>query len=189
MVACWKKEFEGYSSVTVKQGDIVEQRCDAVVSPANSYGFMDGGIDYALSEFFGWDLQTRLQELIKDAHDGELLVGRAEVLSTAHERIPHLVSAPTMRIPMALEAHSVNPYLATKAAYLAIRKFNSENGNGTIKSVAFPGMGSGVGRFPYHLAAKQMRQAYDDIVLDKQAFPSDFAEAQERHRALFEERD
>ena len=33
----------------------------AVVSPANSFGFMDGGLDYKLSERFGWALQERLQ--------------------------------------------------------------------------------------------------------------------------------
>ena len=48
------------------EGDITQIECDAMVSPANSFGFMDGGLDYALSERFGWDLEKRLQKIIKD---------------------------------------------------------------------------------------------------------------------------
>lgn len=33
-----------------------EGRIDAVVSPANAYGLMDGGYDKALTDYFGNDL-------------------------------------------------------------------------------------------------------------------------------------
>jgi len=38
-------------------GSILDIECDAVVSPANSFGFMDGGIDLIYSQFFGWHVQ------------------------------------------------------------------------------------------------------------------------------------
>ena len=37
--------------------DKTEVEC--VVSPANSYGLMDGGYDRAISEWFGWDLMKK----------------------------------------------------------------------------------------------------------------------------------
>jgi len=43
---------------------------------------MDGGLDYALSEHFGWDLEKNLQEKIRQLPEGELLVGRALVIPT-----------------------------------------------------------------------------------------------------------
>ncbi len=35
-------------------GSIFDYPAVAIVSPANSFGFMDGGIDLAYSERFGW---------------------------------------------------------------------------------------------------------------------------------------
>lgn len=58
LVAAWRQEFTGIPGVSISQGDIfsersgpvsagdpIDIRADAVVSPANSFGFMDGGID------------------------------------------------------------------------------------------------------------------------------------------------
>lgn len=55
----WAKHFGQQVNVTIMEGDICNMSCDAVVSPANSFGFMDGGLDLALSERFGWGLQDR----------------------------------------------------------------------------------------------------------------------------------
>ena len=42
----------------ISYGDIFKgaPAADAIVSPANSFGFMDGGIDYAYSDHFGWHM-------------------------------------------------------------------------------------------------------------------------------------
>ena len=40
-------EFLEVENVTILHGDITTVACDAIVSPANSFGFMDGGLDYA----------------------------------------------------------------------------------------------------------------------------------------------
>ena len=75
----WEGYFSPGPAVEIIQGDICQIPCDAVVSPANSFGFMDGGLDHALSERFGWDLQERLQEEISGLPVGELLVGQTLV--------------------------------------------------------------------------------------------------------------
>jgi hypothetical protein len=100
MVQAWRWSFLRCEGVEVSGGDIFDERADAIVSPANSFGYMDGGIDLVYSQFFGWDLQTRLQELLRKEHHGELPVGSAVILPTRHAEIPWLVSAPSMRIPI-----------------------------------------------------------------------------------------
>jgi hypothetical protein len=49
----WERYCGDLESVTVRRGSILEVECDAVVSPANSFGFMDGGIDMLYSRYIG----------------------------------------------------------------------------------------------------------------------------------------
>jgi len=103
----------------VLEDDICIAECNAVVSPANSFGFMDGGLDRALSERFGWQLQERLQKIIAKRPLGELLVGEALTVDTGNRSISWLICAPTMRVPMKLR-QSINAYLAMKAILVAV---------------------------------------------------------------------
>lgn len=177
----WEKEFGQYPWIQLVHGDILEQRADAIVSPANSFGCMDGGLDYQLSEFFGWDIQKKVQRRIKEKYDGELLVGQAEIVETGKSEIPYLISAPTMRVPMVIQ-DTVNPYLAMRAVFQAIRKYNASEMR--IHSVLIPGLGTGVGEVPLDIAARQMRVGYERSLLGRIVDFSDFVEAQRDHRAL-----
>lgn len=177
----WMIEFEEFPWIKITPGNILDEKSDALVSPANSFGFMDGGLDYKLSEYFGWGIQETLQEIIKTKHNGELLVGEAEIIETNNEKIPYLISAPTMRVPMEIK-DTMNHYLATRATFIAINDFNSPEIK--IKSVSLPSMGTGVGKVPFDVAARQMRAAYEDVVLKRANFPEDFAEAQQKQRVL-----
>jgi hypothetical protein len=64
----WEKAIRGMDGISVHRGSIFEVKYDALVSRANSFGFMDGGIDALYSDRFGWDLQNRLRRLILDRH-------------------------------------------------------------------------------------------------------------------------
>ncbi len=77
--------------MSVDQGDILSLARDVVVSPSNSYGFMDGGLDHLYTEFFGLTPQTRLQELIAMHLEGLLPVGAALLVRTGHGRIPWMM--------------------------------------------------------------------------------------------------
>jgi O-acetyl-ADP-ribose deacetylase (regulator of RNase III) len=161
MAAAWRKAFSGISDVVVVEGDILEGRCDAVVSPANSFGFMDGGIDLAYRRYFGMDLQSRVQAKIRDEFHGELPVGQAMVVPTGHDSVPYLVAAPTMRIPDRI-GDTVNTYLAFRAALLAVLAHNDANAS-AIKSVKAPALGTGIGAMPPIRAAHQMHAAYVSV--------------------------
>jgi O-acetyl-ADP-ribose deacetylase (regulator of RNase III) len=146
----------------VSHGDIFEQKADAIVSPANSFGYMDGGIDLLYSKYFGWELETNLRAVLAERHYGELPVGQAVVLATGHEFIPFLVSAPTMRIPMSI-GETVNVYLAFRAALITVLTHNA-NTDAPISSLLVPGLGTGIGGVAPDRAARQMRLAYNAIV-------------------------
>ncbi len=173
LIDAWNVFFFEYQDVEIICSDITKLKCDAIVSPANSFGFMDGGLDYALSERFGWDLQSELQAKIKELPERELLIGKSILIETKDLEIPYLISAPTMRVPMNFNIRtSVNAYLAMKSILICAK--NHPN----INSIAIPGLCTGVGNMNPKIAAKQMFFAYKEIILNEFPEISNFGDAQ-----------
>lgn len=150
-----RRTFAGIAEVDCNDGDILATARNALVSPANSYGFMDGGIDAAYSAFFGPELQARVQEAINRRPEGYLPVGASLAVRTGHERIPFLIVAPTMHTPE--EVPSGNCYRAMRAV-LRLMEVETEIGG----EVYCPGLATGTGRVPPDEAAEQMFRAYSD---------------------------
>jgi O-acetyl-ADP-ribose deacetylase (regulator of RNase III) len=187
----WTKYCGDLDFVTVHHGSILDVECDAVVSPANSYGFMDGGIDGLYMWHFGDDIQIRVRRQIFDRHHGEIIVGQADVVATENVRIPYLIFAPTMRVPMNLN-ETVNPYLAARAIFLLVKsgeftsgKYVGQKISAHINTIALPGLGTGVGKVNCETCAQQVRSAIDDIILERYRMPKSWAEASERHQLLY----
>lgn len=65
MREAWEKELERRPRLaalcSVVAGGITDLRVDAVVSPANSFGFMRGGVDGVYTRVFGEGVESRLQ--------------------------------------------------------------------------------------------------------------------------------
>lgn len=158
----WNKFFKS-DDIEVSVGDIFapgdHMSVDAIVSPANSFGFMDGGIDYVYSLFFGWGMQDNLRAKLWEHHGGELLVGEAVSVdirvSNPDSPIPYLISAPTMRVPMDVSK--------TANAYLAFRAALREAKNQGFNSILCPGLGTAIGKVPYSVCALQMWEAYTQM--------------------------
>ena len=182
LVRAWEREFRGADDVTISHGDIFGASADAIVSPANSFGFMDGGIDLVYSQHFGWSLQERLQDLLGSEHDGELPVGEAALLETNDSAIPWLVSAPTMRVPMDV-SDTVNAFLAFRAVIRVVRKFNAISTQ-TIRTVLCPGLGTAVGRMKPDVCARQMHHAYATSLRGNIARPFSLGVAVDAHFRL-----
>jgi O-acetyl-ADP-ribose deacetylase (regulator of RNase III) len=175
MADAWRSAFDGCSDVEVSCGDIFGVKADAIVSPANSFGFMDGGIDLAYSRHFGWNLQKNLQKVIREEYYGELPVGNAVIVETGNPGIKYLISAPTMRVPQDV-SKTVNAYLAFRAVLIAVKEFNEKNGN-KIKSILCPGLGTLTGCIAPEACAIQMKKAYDLILKGTPSFPNSLSEA------------
>ena len=162
LVHAWAKAFPAHDGLELHKGDFFARSADAMVSPANSFGFMDGGLDAAICTVLGEGAQRRVQKSILDRYHGELPVGAAIVVATGHERWPYLVVAPTMRIPERV-ADTLNAYLAFRAALLAVSEHNDAHPASRIRTLLVPGLATGVGGMAAARCAEQMRIAYDEI--------------------------
>lgn len=54
LVAVWKHAFADCEKVSVHQADYFAYPADAMVSPANSFGIMYGGLDHAIRNELGF---------------------------------------------------------------------------------------------------------------------------------------
>jgi len=158
--------FRDLACVEVLHGDLLDVSPDAVVCPGNSFGDMGGGFDKAVDDFHGGRAQPAVVRAIASRCLGELAVGSSLVVEVPDAtRVRFLVMAPTMRVP-GNSAHSIGAYLATRAALVALVQHNN-GGAQPIKSVAIPGMCTGVGGMSFTEAASQMRTAFASVVEER----------------------
>jgi O-acetyl-ADP-ribose deacetylase (regulator of RNase III) len=194
MASAWTRAARGLPDVEVFRGSILDVKCDAVVSPANSFGFMEGGIDAAYVRRFGVRIETRVRDQILEHHGGELLVGEASIVETGDSEVPFLICAPTMRIPMRV-TDTVNPYLAARAVFRLLEHghfmgapFPGVAIHDLVRVVAMPGLGTGTGGVTPDQCARQVRAAYDAVMVGKFEMPASLADAVSSHRTLAEGR-
>jgi O-acetyl-ADP-ribose deacetylase (regulator of RNase III) len=153
MVSAWRSAFSAHPEVQVVEASIVEVARGAVVSPANSYGEMGGGVDLVYRTHFGRDIERRVQAKIREVFGNYLPIGEAVLVETGSAGIPHLISAPTMFLPEPTTAENV--YLAMSAVLKLATSVDA-----SIEAIFCPGMGTGVGRVPFAAAASAMAKAY-----------------------------
>jgi O-acetyl-ADP-ribose deacetylase (regulator of RNase III) len=158
----WSEVFRDADCVEVVEGDLLELDCDALVSPANSFGDMSGGIDQAIDDFYGGRAQDAVMAAIRDRYLGELPVGVALIVALDGPRFPFLVAAPTMRVPTGV-GQTINAYLSLRAALVAVFQHNWDSPR-PIRSLAVPGLCTGVGGMDFGIAARQMRSAFDNVI-------------------------
>ncbi|MBX7220597.1 MAG: macro domain-containing protein [Blastocatellia bacterium] len=157
LVAAWQTAFANFPEVEIQAADILEVAHTCVVSPANSYGFMDGGIDLAYRDFFGARIEKKVQDHIALRPEGLLPVGASLLVRTGNDRIPYLLVAPTMELPGPVGFQ--NCYHAM-VAVLRIAHKSAE----LVPDVFCPGLGTGCGRVAPEMAASEMAAAYRDWV-------------------------
>jgi len=96
----WEKSFNEFSQIKVFNGKFEYVKdFDCLVSPANSFGLMDGGIDLAIRNYFGMKVQYNVQKRIQKEFYGEQPVGTSIIVFTENEFHPFLAHTPTMRVP------------------------------------------------------------------------------------------
>ena len=177
----WRQVFSSYPEVEVLTGDYFQQSADAIVSPANSFGIMDGGLDLAIRNELGFQVETDIQEVILNKYHGEMPIGSAEIINTNHNKWSYLIAAPTMRIPENV-AFTLNAYIAFRAILIAINSFNEKNSELPIKSLVCSGLGTGIGSMEPTKCAAQMRAAYK--LIKEPARISSFEEIHQSHQSL-----
>ncbi|MBZ0296666.1 MAG: macro domain-containing protein, partial [Anaerolineae bacterium] len=133
----WKEYFSELPRADVVMGKFQQiKEFDCMVSPANSFGLMDGGVDAAIIDFFGGGLMRDVQQHILHEYLGEQPVGTSFVIGTGHADHPWLAHTPTMRVPMDI-ARTDNVYLAMWALLRAVHHHN-QDAEQSISTVACP---------------------------------------------------
>jgi len=159
LCVAWREQFADLPNVEIVNGRFEELNAyDCMVSAANSFGLMDGGVDAAITRFFGEALMYRVQQRIVEEYLGEQPVGTSLIVETGHRRHPFVAHTPTMRVPMPI-ANTDHVYTAMWSMLLAVRRHNL-HAEKRISVVACPGLGTGVGQTPHDEAARQMSLAY-----------------------------
>ena len=128
---------------------ILNTDVDAIVNAANSIGYMGGGVAGVIKRAAG-DVPEK--EAVKN---GPTEVGKACLTTAGRLDYTGIIHAPTMEQP-AMRIPSENVYKATKAALELAEKEG-------FKSIAIPGMGTGVGGVSVEDAAKKMMQAIKEF--------------------------
>ena len=162
LCSAWEEAFSRHPEVEIRCGyfESVES-FDCMVSAANSFGLMDGGVDLAIINFFGEELEKRVQRHIINEYFGEQPIGTSFIFPTHHPKHPFIAHTPTMRSPMAITGTDY-VYLAMKALLEAVWRHNRSE-EIKIESILCPGLGTSTGRMPFKEAARQMALAYKNF--------------------------
>lgn len=167
MAQAWRRLAAARPGLVVHEGSITDVDADAVVSPANSLGFMGGGIDGVYARWFP-GISDRVRAASGADRGGELPVGDAVIVPTGQERPAWLISAPTMRRPG--QRLSPDGTAAREAARAVLRLWrDGELSDGrpvreTVRRIALPGLGTGVGGLSPDVCANQVGTALDEVL-------------------------
>ncbi|MFN3870127.1 MAG: ADP-ribose-binding protein [Aquificaceae bacterium] len=128
--------------VEVLKGSLLEVKAQAIVNPANSYGYMGGGVAGVIKRFGGEEIE---REAVKKA---PIPVGSAVLTTAGQLSFKGVIHAPTMEEP----AMKTTEEKVRKAVRAALELADKEG----FEVIAMPGMGTGVGGLSKEIAAKAM---------------------------------
>ncbi len=130
---------------------------DVYISPANSFGELQGGIDMQYFLHFGRrKLQEQVYAEIKNRYQGEVLIGEFCKIDILDGKI--LLLCPTMTLPTNI-SQTRNVYYFTRAMIKGLTILKKSGY--CVNRVFCPIPGVGVGGMESSIAAKQMKMAFD----------------------------
>ncbi len=155
----WKKEFASYNNFHIITDDFehfmdTHKDIECVVSPANSFGYMDGGYDKAITDYFGLEVEKEVQRFINTYLFGEQPAGTSIIVDIPKTN-KKLIHTPTMRLP--------SPILDETIIYQCMRSTLICAIKGKVKSIVIPAFGGATGGVKPNVIAKYMKLAYEQI--------------------------
>jgi O-acetyl-ADP-ribose deacetylase (regulator of RNase III) len=129
------------SRIGLQKGDLTRVKADAIVNAANNALWMGGGVAGALKRAGGKQIE---EEAVKQ---GPIPVGEAVVTGAGALKARYVIHAAVMGTDLITDAQKIRT--ATRNTLLRAEELG-------LKSIAFPALGTGVGGFPYSLAAEAM---------------------------------
>ncbi|RMH04668.1 MAG: macro domain-containing protein [Aquificota bacterium] len=128
--------------IKVVHGSLLEIQAQAIVNPANSLGYMGGGVAGVIKRFGGEEIE---KEAVSKA---PIPVGSAVLTTAGKLPFKGVIHAPTMEEP----AMATTPEKVRRAVRACLELADREG----FEVIAMPGMGTGVGRLPKDIAARVM---------------------------------
>ena len=152
--------FSGADRVEIARTDFVSfmdahPRVSGIVSTANSFGLMTGGLDKAMRDYFGKSLQDAARLRIQTEWFGEQPMGTCMAVDIPGRPGTMLLHTPVMRTPARIQDPTL-VYTCMRAVLITALRLN-------LDSLLIPAFGGGTGRIPDHVIAHYMRRAWDQI--------------------------
>lgn len=130
--------------IELKLGDITASDRQAIVNAANNHLWMGGGVAGAIKRKGGSIIE---QEAVKQA---PIAVGAAVVTTGGKLKSRYVIHAAVMGPDLKTDEEKIRT--ATEASLI-------QANNLKLETIAFPALGTGVGRFPREAAARAMLEA------------------------------
>jgi O-acetyl-ADP-ribose deacetylase (regulator of RNase III) len=127
--------------IEIRQGDLTEMDCDAIVNAANNDLQLGGGVAGAIRRKGGPQLQTECDEI------GTIPVGGAAITSGGNLKARYVIHAASMQLGGRTSAQDLRSSTA-HALRIAAQK--------GLKTIAFPAVGTGIAGFPLRECAEIM---------------------------------
>lgn len=134
---------------------IKNNKVQCVVSPANSFGIMDGGYDLVLTKWYGKQLQERVQKYIIENYYGEQPIATSFIIEAGKDN-QYLIHTPTMRTPERI--------IDTRIIYQSMRTTLMIAKQHKIESILIPMFGGLTGCVRPQVVAEMMYLGYCQIM-------------------------
>ena len=129
------------AKITLSQGDLTEVDVDAIVNAANNDLILGGGVAGAIRVKGGPAIQEECKRI------GAIALGEAAITSAGRLRARHVIHAASMRLGESTSEENLRA--STRNALMRA----NEN---SLKSIAFPAIGTGIAGFPIERCAQVM---------------------------------
>ena len=142
-------------SFDIELGNPLAFDIDAVVSPANTMGIMNGGYDAVLRRYFGIAIEYTVQKYLDKF---KIDVGQAIAVKTGHPKVNWLIVTPTVSVTG--EGLSGHESVSYACAYNSVKAAHERG----VKYLGMTGLGSGVGGIDRRASARQQVQGIEDAL-------------------------
>lgn len=151
--------------------DTISHINTAFISPTNSYGDMNYGVDnvYNNSMFFGIEklVKDKIKSIGKYTNMGNyfLKVGNA-IITATNNMISNntiLITAPTMFVKQDV-SNTYNAYYSYLASLMVLKKYLLSNKNSAIITLVCPALCCNSGKMSYEKCATQIYEAYYNFI-------------------------
>ncbi|MGA9721523.1 MAG: macro domain-containing protein [Candidatus Binatus sp.] len=129
------------AKIGLRQGDLTDADVDAIVNAANNDLMLGGGVAGAIRVKGGPAIQQECDRI------GQIALGEAAITGAGRLRARHVIHAASMRLGESTS--EANLRAATSNSLIRAR----EN---SLKTIAFPAIGTGIAGFPIEQCAKVM---------------------------------